>query len=68
MGSFEVLFPPLGLSLFSTIRGYLAYFKTTLIAVLRLICGRFCVLMCGCVICPKKCLGIVWIENNNPDC
>ena len=54
--------------MFSTIRGCLAYFKTTLIAVLRLVCGRFCVLMCGCVICPKKCLGIVWIENNNPDC
>ena len=21
-----------------------------------------------CVICPKKCLGSVWIENNNPAC
>ena len=31
------------------LRGYLAWVKTTLIAVLRPVCGRFCVLICGCV-------------------
>ena len=37
------------LALFSTLSGCLARVKTTLIAVLRLVCGRFCVLICGCV-------------------
>ena len=35
--------------------------KTTLHAVLWLGCSRLCELY---VICPKKCLGIVWIEKN----
>ena len=42
------------LALFSSLRGSLAWVKTTLIVVLRPICGRFCVLICGCVICSKK--------------
>ena len=37
------------LALFSAIRGRLAWVKMTLIAVLRPICGWFCVLICGCV-------------------
>ena len=34
---------------FSALRGCLAWVKTTLITVLRTVCGRFCVLICGCV-------------------
>ena len=56
------------LTRFYALRGCLAWVKTTLIAVLWPICGRFCVLICGCVICPKKCLGIVWIKKNYLDC
>ena len=56
------------LALFSTLRGYLAWVKTTLIVVLRPICGRLCVLICSCVICPKKCLETVWIKKNYSEC
>ena len=34
---------------FSTPKGYLAWVKTTLIAILRPICGQFCVSICGCL-------------------
>ena len=37
------------LTMFSTLRGYLAWVKTTLIAALWVVCGRFYVLICGCV-------------------
>ena len=35
--------------------------KTALNVVLWLDCGRLCELY---VICPKKCLGTIWIEKN----
>ena len=34
---------------FPALRGCLTWVKTTLIAVLWLVCGLFCVLICGCV-------------------
>ena len=37
------------LAIFSTLRDSLAWVKTTLIAILRPVCGRFCVLICDCV-------------------
>ena len=37
------------LALFYALRGCLAWVKTTLITILRPVCGRFCVLICGCV-------------------
>ena len=55
-------------ALFSALRGCLAWVKTTSIAVLRLVCGWFCVDLWLCVICPKKCLDTIWIKKNYPDC
>ena len=40
--------------LIDVLRGSLACFKMTLIAVLRLVCGRFCVLICGRVYYVQK--------------
>ena len=37
------------LALFYALRSCLAWVKTTLIAVLWPVCGRFCVLICGCM-------------------
>ena len=37
------------LTMFSTLRGCLGWVKMTLISVLQLVYGRFCVLICGCV-------------------
>ena len=39
--------------------------KKALNAVLYPSCGRLCEL---CVICPKNCLGTIWIKKINPDC
>ena len=39
--------------------------KIALNAVLWPDCGRLCEL---CVICPKKCLGTIWIKKINSDC
>ena len=42
--------------------------KTTLNVVLWPCCGKLCELFCELyVICPKKCLGTVWIEKINPN-
>ena len=52
------------LAMFFAIRSYLAWVKTTLIAVLRPV---LCVDLWLCVVCPKKFLGTVWIKKNYPD-
>ena len=48
-----------------TLRDCLDSTKIALNVILWLGCGRLCESLCELyVICPKKCLGTVWIEKN----
>ena len=53
------------LALFYALRGCLAWVKITLICLKWPI---LCVDLWLCVICPKKCLGTVWIKKNCLKC
>ena len=51
-----------------TLRDCLDSAKTALDAVLWPGCGMLYELFCElCVICPKKCVGTIWIKNINSD-